>query len=927
MATYLNKFQHLEIQLEKIISATNNFDDSRVIGSGGFGNVYRGEMSHPEGKIEVAFKRLDRKLKYGQGDPEFFKEVRMLSSYKHDNLISLLGYCNEGNEMILMYEYASRGSLERVLNDAALTWTQRLKICLGAAEGLRFLHDPKGTQQRVLHRDIKSANILLDENLNAKVADFGLSKISPANQQHTFLVTSPVGTHGYCDPLYMESYQLTKESDVYSFGVVLFEVLCGRVCYENINRELKIFVPYWKKCYEQNKLDVVIFPDLKQQMDPSSVETFVDIAYQCLQKSREQRPEMSLVVEKLKVALELKLAAEYGYGEILKFADPPLIYKSMEELKALLSKGLLVNGGKTLLSVNDKGEVICERIYIEACLDPIQYRHLKDPSDLENSRFPGGRFYFKYEEELKIRVRAEFLCPIITYSLNLVFRNANTWGKRCKTLHYKIDGETKCCMVYDTYEREDGWFVVPLYQFTCEHKTADFKINFEGFPNGSALQIAGFEFQPREEKVELHDQWLEEYQDIVKAVSQSFFCKSLEELKELPSIGFHIDNHTTWFSLNEKGEHSEMLSIAHCLISREGGYRFYHTELYSRFPSYFKTNEKGFKVHIRTQFLTPSIRYTVNLVVRKDNSSEKQKYVGLRYKLEGETETSIVHFATETKDNLSLIAELYQFTSNGRIFDLEIVFEDHKDNLEVEGILFQPLEKVEYEQVLDDENLSYNNLQWIIMKEGKKRTKLLKYFKKEHRLLDNGQEAYAVDKDGKISLLLAARGVIKNWRQSFQSSPESRFGEVAVVADYKFKIEKEIKTDVLSPETAYATYLIYKLTQDQSQFNNLLKFFNFRGRDPDYPYIYLVSPPETPSIGQKLDQNSHNQPLIRYKVYAVPRQRKDGWMELKVWQFQTPPSSTQTIHMDLDLWTPDEVYISGLIIESIELRPIVGHSV
>ncbi|GJV63875.1 kinase-like domain, phloem protein 2-like protein [Tanacetum coccineum] len=128
MATFLNKFQHLEIQLEKIISATNNFDDSRVIGSGGFGNVYRGEMSHPEGKIEVAFKRLDRKLKYGQGDPEFFKEVRMLSSYKHDNLISLLGYCNEGNEMILMYEYASRGSLERVLNDAALTWTQRLKI-------------------------------------------------------------------------------------------------------------------------------------------------------------------------------------------------------------------------------------------------------------------------------------------------------------------------------------------------------------------------------------------------------------------------------------------------------------------------------------------------------------------------------------------------------------------------------------------------------------------------------------------------------------------------------------------------------------------------------------------------------------------------------------------------------------------------------
>ncbi|PWA83515.1 protein kinase-like domain, Phloem protein 2-like protein [Artemisia annua] len=358
MALYLSGFKHLEIQLEEIKSATNNFDDSKVIGAGGFGKVYKGELSHPaDGKIMVAFKRLDRK--YGQGDPEFFKEIRMLSSYKHDNLISLLGYCNEGNEMILMYEYASRGSLEGILNDAALTWMQRLKICLGAAKGLSFLHDPNGTQQRVLHCDIKSANILLDENLNAKVADFGLSKISPANQQCTLLVTTPVGTPGYCDPLYMDKYQLTKESDVYSFGVVLFEVLCGRVCYENSNGKLKVFVHFWKKCYEQKKLDEIIFPDLKQQMDTRSVGTFVDIAYQCLQKSREQRPTMSVVVEKLKAALELKELHElqeemrkalgYECGEIIRAADPPLIYKSTKELKALLSKGFPVNGGNTVI--------------------------------------------------------------------------------------------------------------------------------------------------------------------------------------------------------------------------------------------------------------------------------------------------------------------------------------------------------------------------------------------------------------------------------------------------------------------------------------------------------------------------------------------------------------------------------------------------
>ncbi|GKD33990.1 kinase-like domain, phloem protein 2-like protein [Tanacetum coccineum] len=524
MAAFMKELEHLKIELEEIKSATDNFDENKVIGIGGFGKVYKGELSHSEGKGMVAIKRLDRK--YGQGDPEFLKEIRMLSCYKHKNLISLLGFCKEEDEMILIYEHASHGSLDRILHDVTLTWTQRLKICLDAAKGLSFLHDPNGTQQRILHCDIKSANILLDESLNAKVADFGLSKISPANQKYTFLFTSPVGTPGYCDPLYMDTYQLTKESDVYSFGVVLFEVLCGRVCYENCNGKLKVFVHFWKRCYEQKTLDEIIFPDLKHQLDPSSFEIFVDIAYQCLQISREQRPTMSLVVKKLKDALELKephdlnlqreheqedmrKAAEYEteqirkatgyeYVEILKLADPPLIYKSVKELKALLSKGLPVNGGKTLLSINDKGEVICERIYIEACLDQMQYHRLQYPSGFENLR--------------------------------------NAKRVNCKTLHYKLNGEAKCFMVYDTYyEREDGWFVVPLYQFTSDRKTADFEIDFEGFQNGCML--AGFEFEPLEEKVELHDQWLEEYQDIVKAASQSLFYKSLEELKVLLSIG------------------------------------------------------------------------------------------------------------------------------------------------------------------------------------------------------------------------------------------------------------------------------------------------------------------------------------------------------------------------------------------------------
>ncbi|GJW15624.1 zinc finger MYM-type protein 1-like protein [Tanacetum coccineum] len=161
----------------------------------------------------VALKRLDRRR--GQGDRDSGRD-----------------------EMILVYEYASRGSLYGHLKDINLTWTQQLKICLDAAKGLSYLHDPRDTYQRLIHCDIKSANILLDDNFNAKVADFRISKIGLANQQNSILVTRASGTHGYCDPVFMETYTLTKESDVYSFRVVLFEVLCGKLCIEYSKEEL-----------------------------------------------------------------------------------------------------------------------------------------------------------------------------------------------------------------------------------------------------------------------------------------------------------------------------------------------------------------------------------------------------------------------------------------------------------------------------------------------------------------------------------------------------------------------------------------------------------------------------------------------------------------------------------------------------------------
>ncbi|XP_076930016.1 putative receptor-like protein kinase At5g39000 [Bidens hawaiensis] len=355
MDAFLQQFQHLRIQLEEITSATNNFDDQNYIGGGGFGKVYKGELTHYKGRSMAAIKRLDPR--HGQGTPEFLKEITMLSRYNHANLISLLGFCYQGDEMILVYEYASHGSLDHYLNSPHLTWTQRLKICLNVAKGLSYLHDPRETHQRIIHCDMKSANILLDEQWNAKVSDFGLSVLAPANEQHSLVVTAAVGTHGYCDPQYAMTHTLTKESDVYSFGVVMFEVLCGTLCsiYGN-GRVKKNFVPTWIESYKLKKLNDIIFkhPTI-QPMDQSFLEKFSYIAYRCLKESREDRPSMAEIVTELETALDSHEFSEWinpliDYEEMAKTTDNALNHNSKDKVRELLSKGVLLKGSKTVIS-------------------------------------------------------------------------------------------------------------------------------------------------------------------------------------------------------------------------------------------------------------------------------------------------------------------------------------------------------------------------------------------------------------------------------------------------------------------------------------------------------------------------------------------------------------------------------------------------
>lgn len=301
------------LSLDELKEKTDNFGSKALIGEGSYGRVYYATLN--DGNA-VAVKKLDVSSE-PETNNEFLTQVSMVSRLKNDNFVELHGYCVEGNLRVLAYEFATMGSLHDILHGRkgvqgaqpgpTLDWIQRVRIAVDAARGLEYLHEK--VQPAIIHRDIRSSNVLIFEDYKAKIADFNLSNQAPdmAARLHS---TRVLGTFGYHAPEYAMTGQLTQKSDVYSFGVVLLELLTGRKPVDHtMPRGQQSLVTWATPRLSEDKVKQCVDPKLKGEYPPKGVAKLAAVAALCVQYEAEFRPNMSIVVKALQPLLKTPAAA------------------------------------------------------------------------------------------------------------------------------------------------------------------------------------------------------------------------------------------------------------------------------------------------------------------------------------------------------------------------------------------------------------------------------------------------------------------------------------------------------------------------------------------------------------------------------------------------------------------------------------------
>ncbi|EXC20863.1 PTI1-like tyrosine-protein kinase [Morus notabilis] len=283
--------------LKELLHATHNFDENNKIGEGGFGSVYFARTSKG---VEIAVKRL--KTMTAKAEMEFAVEVEILGRVRHKNLLGLRGFYAGGEERLIVFDYMPNHNLithlhGQLASDCLLDWSRRMNIAIGSAEGLAYLHHE--ANPHIIHRDIKASNVLLDNDFEPKVADFGFAKLIPDGISH--LTTRVKGTLGYLAPEYAMWGKVSECCDVYSFGILLLEIISGKKPLEKLPGGVKRDIVQWVIPYAQKgAFDGIADPRLKGKFDPQQLKSTVLLAMKCTNNNPENRPSMLEVVQWLK---------------------------------------------------------------------------------------------------------------------------------------------------------------------------------------------------------------------------------------------------------------------------------------------------------------------------------------------------------------------------------------------------------------------------------------------------------------------------------------------------------------------------------------------------------------------------------------------------------------------------------------------------
>ncbi|GKB16241.1 kinase-like domain, phloem protein 2-like protein [Tanacetum coccineum] len=436
----------LSISLDYIKLATQYFSHDNLIGKGDFWSVYKGEVTSADGCEIIAVKRFDRMS--NQRETERMADIEVLSNYAHENIISLFGYCYEKGERIFVYQYPSisKGSLDRWLKHdghtlQTITWRKRLEICIDITRGLVFLHGTSGAKQEVvIHGDIKSTNVLLHGDWKSKIAYFGCSLISPMNPELKYVVNNAKGTPGYCDPLYKTTGVLTKESDIYSFGVLLLEMLYGRLVMEHdSSNRAQNLVRMCRYEFLLGNVYEIMFQAVRKQGYYRSLTTFQDIAYKCVSEFLAERPTASDVLIQLIKALEFQWFSLWTDG------------RRVEVISAA-------------------------EFHFKSYFGPDKW--IPTPE----SRF--GQVAWIADSSMmymQFKIKARLLSPGINYGVNLLFK----FCALRKNLDTSIDLEyhigNKFLRSHCTTERDGGWLMKELFQFSSLAEEADIDVFLLGF--------------------------------------------------------------------------------------------------------------------------------------------------------------------------------------------------------------------------------------------------------------------------------------------------------------------------------------------------------------------------------------------------------------------------------------------------------------